>query len=196
MSRKSVRPSSSIPRPDDLSNHLVHSSHPLRGDEVGTRVEDDNTDGDVVQPDGTNLKRYGVIVPCPKCGTVQYMVGPEGKPQRECWECGHVFTPEVRQIDKVEQVVAWLPAKYNWSGTIHELVEGLAEGEPLKLTIATVVPTPEPEPIEGLKRCPDGHVCMHEPSGSFACCNDPSDVDVKVVGSVRNSQSEEEGDLR
>jgi hypothetical protein len=123
------------------------------------------------------------------------MVGPEGKPQRKCWGCGHVFTPEIRQIDKVEDIVEWwkAPAKYAWSGTIRELVEGLAAGMPLKLTIATVAPTPEPKPIEGLKRCPDGHVCMNEPSGSFACCSDPSDSSRR--GSVRNPQSKEEGDL-
>ena len=183
MSRKSVRPASSIPRPDDHSNHLVHSSHPLRGDEVGTKVEDDNTDGDVVQPDGTNLKRYGVIVPCPNCGDVKYLVGPQGLPERKCWACGHVFTPEITQIDKPEQIVEWwkAQAKYDWGGTIRELVEGLASGKPLKLTIATGPVLPEAAPMEGRKRCPNSHVCDHEPTGALSCCGDPR-------------QSEEEGD--
>jgi len=122
------------------------------------------------------------------------MVGPLGPPERECWGCGHVFTPEIRQLDKVEQIVEWwkTPAEFNWSGTIVELVEGLAAGEPLKLTIATVAVLPELPPIEGCKRCPDGHVCIHEPSGSFACCGDPSDSP-KSSAPFGPPLSEEEG---
>jgi hypothetical protein len=183
MSRKTVRPGSSLPRQDGLSNHLVHSSRPLWGDEVETRVEDDHTDGYVVQPDGTNLRRSNVIVPCPNCGDVKYLVGPLGLPERKCWACGYVFTPEITRLDNPAQVIAWwkAKAKYNWSGTIRELVEGLASGKPLKLTIATVPVLPEPAPIEGRKQCPNGHVCDKEPTGAPLCCGDPR-------------QEEEEGD--
>jgi hypothetical protein len=175
VSKKSTRPNSSQLVPDDLEPQLVQLVPPLHGDEVWTGDGEGTYTEDVVRPDGTGL--YGVIVPCPNCGEVRYMIGPEGKPQRKCWACGHVFTPEIKQIDKVEQIVEWwkTPAEYNWSGTIKELLEGLAEGKPLKLTIVTVrvPPEPEPESFEGRKRCPFGHECHHEPSGSAFCCGSP-----------------------
>jgi hypothetical protein len=31
--------------------------------------------------------------PCPKCGCVRFLRGPDGPPQQKCHECGHVFTP-------------------------------------------------------------------------------------------------------
>ena len=84
MSRKSLRPGSSIPRPDDLSNHLVRSSHPLKGDEVGTRLEDDNTDGDVVQPDSDGLASAFVDFQRDALGILQVEIGHDHQPIIGC----------------------------------------------------------------------------------------------------------------
>jgi hypothetical protein len=46
----------------------------------------------------TNLVMRGSVypvVPCPKCGERAYHVGPKGMPERRCWRCGNIWTPEI-----------------------------------------------------------------------------------------------------
>jgi hypothetical protein len=37
-------------------------------------------------------------VPCPKCRGVAFMAGPAGEPERQCWQCGFVWTPLVTSL--------------------------------------------------------------------------------------------------
>jgi hypothetical protein len=181
-----VRPISSHLVPDEALSHLVPSSPPPVGGTRGTRgtrVGEGEREKEAIssQESGTNLETVsGLVIPCPQCGVVQYMAGPDGLPRRRCWGCDHIFVPDIEAVLEAENAPA-RPIEYRSASTITELVEGLAAGKPLKLTTPTVRPrasmrqwTRDPS-VLGRKRCPDGHQCEHEPSGDFTCCDDPSE---------------------
>jgi len=51
--------------------------------------------GAVPGPGGVNLGLPPVpgARPCPECREVAFSAGPNGRPERRCWRCGHVWTP-------------------------------------------------------------------------------------------------------
>ena len=86
-------------------------------------------------------------VRCPTCGEVAFMWGPRGALERKCWGCGHVWTPTLQPRED-DDTSTPATVVFGWSGTIVDLVEGLASGKPMALTMRppVVAPTPYKRP--------------------------------------------------